>query len=435
REYVRYLIDDQQNPWCDLLDVESHCSLPREANRVYTDQGVPSVFAGEWGGGYLVLLPFDLQAVWERLITRYRQFPARFDRLPYERVSAIGRAEISHLIGKAIEFLHHRRGIPYARVWPFPGLAPSTFAVRLDTDRATRRQIEAFARCSKDTGVPFSWFVDTGSHRHFLDAFSTIPGQEFGIHCHRHVVYRSVDDYRTDIRLARTHLGRVGITPVGYAAPYGEWTMQLGEAIDDSRIAYSSEFGLGYDGFPFTFRTGTKRFSTPQIPVHPVSTGALRRSGYTADRMVKYFTALLRRNVAREEPVFLLDHPIHENQDVIRQVVDEATRLNLVPTKLSDFAAWWQKREKVLRELSIDWDGNSVTSSSATENNPSFMLKVTTPGTALMQPVGASRDSAIPATSYLDTSRSVDDLRRSRQFDLRTEIGVATTKALRRMHP
>ncbi|MGA9119174.1 MAG: hypothetical protein WB699_07380, partial [Bacteroidota bacterium] len=114
REYVRYLIDDQQNPWCDLLDVESHCSLPREANRVYTDQGVPSVFAGEWGGGYLVLLPFDLQAVWERLITRYRQFPARFDRLPYERVSAIGRAEISHLIGKAIEFLHHRRGIPYA---------------------------------------------------------------------------------------------------------------------------------------------------------------------------------------------------------------------------------------------------------------------------------------------------------------------------------
>jgi peptidoglycan/xylan/chitin deacetylase (PgdA/CDA1 family) len=432
REFVRYLLDERDNPWCDLLDLESDCSLAREANRITTDAGVPAVFAGAWGGGYAVLLPFDLQTVWERTDARYRQFPARFDRLPYERVAAVGRAEISRLVTNALAFLHHRRGLPFVHLWPFPDGAPSVFAVRLDTDRASRPQIETFARTSREAGVPFTWFVDAGSQSDFIGVFGSLQDQEIGIHCYRHTVFRSVDDYRIDIRLARTLLGNVGIAPVGYAAPYGVWSEALGEAVDDSRLSYASEFGLGFDGFPFLFRSGTKRFTTPQVPVHPVSTGALRRSGYTPARMVQYYSGVLRRNVAARQPVILLDHPVHGQQEVVEEITRQARESRLLPVTMGGFASWWRQRREVLENIAFRWDGSAVATSGSDGVPPSFVVAESTPEDTRLVRLDAAHPVQSPLTERLSDGRSLDDLRRSREFDLRTAIGVGSTVTLRR---
>jgi len=436
RAYVRYLIDDRDVRWCDLLDLETHCDIPREANILRTEQGVASVFAGAIGGGWAVLLPFDLQHVWEQYARSYRQFPSRYDRLPFELVSSVPRADLTMLVGKALEFLHHRQGLPYARLWPFPGGAPSVFGVRLDTDKANRTEIDDYVNCSRTTGVPFTWFVDTGSHAGFLDCFVAMGDQEIGVHCQRHVVYRSVDDFRTDIRLARTRLQRIGLQPTAYAAPFGEWSTELGEAIDDSQLAYSSEFTLGYDGLPFVYRTRFKGYLTPQIPVHPVSTGALRRAGYTRDRMVSYYSSVLRRKLARQEPCLLFDHPVHRNHEVVKNVVINARAHGVLPMRLGDYARWWQTRNAVLDALSLDWDHGTLTSSCPDPGviDPSVFLRVTTPTGSSLQPIGSRFTVGnLGERQQVDDAFSLDDIRRSREFDLRTAFGIATMMLQRRL--
>ncbi len=436
KSHVRYLVDERRDRWCDLLDLDGQCVIPREANVLRTDQGDAAIFAGEVGGGWAVLLPFDFQKVWEGFAKRYRQFPSHADRQPFELVSSVSRADLTFLIGKALEFLHHRRGLPYARLWPFPGEAPGVFAVRLDSDKASRGDIEDFIRCSRESGAPFTWFVDTGSHGTYLDVFRGLQDQEIGIHCHRHVVYRSVDDFRTDIRLARAHLAKEGIQPKGYAAPFGEWTAELGEAIDDSQLAYSSEFTLGYDGFPFSYRSKTKRYATPQIPVHPISTGALRRAGYPPKRMVAYYASVIRRKMARQEPVFLLDHPVHRNHRVIAEVVTEAVRRGAIPVRFLDYLRWWQRREDALKGISLTWDGKRVCSSTRESDlvDPPVRLRVTTPTGGSFLSIGGEsepgNDGKYPTD---DDSFSIEDARRSREFDLRTAFGVTATLFLRRL--
>ncbi len=435
KAYVRYLVDERADRWCDLLDLDSDCQIPREANMLKTDQGTPAVFAGDLGGGHVVLLPFDLRAMWERLSYRYRNFPSRCDRQPFELVSTVNRAECTYLIGKAIEFLHHSCNVPHVRLWPFPGGAPSVLGLRLDTDKGRREDITAFAKCSDELHVPFTWFVDTGSHEGFLEVFSELPGQEIGIHCDRHVLYESVDDYRTDIRLARAKLARHNIHPVGYAAPFGEWTEELGVAIDDSRLLYSSEFSLGYDGFPFLYRTNSRQYVTPQVPVHPISTGALRRAGYTAERMVRYYASVVGRKICREEPVFLLDHPVHRNHEVMREVLREGLRRGAVPVRMGGYLEWWRRRATVLRHLSLSWEAGALTSciDEVADPESSMRLRITTPAGSSMQPIGGT--VAIHAGSRRSSPDAVpdlDDLRRAREFDLRTSFGVAFIRVLRR---
>ncbi len=433
---VRYLVDDRSDRWCDLLDLETQCEVPREANMLRTDQGNAAVFAGPIGGGWAVLFPFDLQKVWERFSKAYRQFPSQFDRQPFELVSSVSRADLTFLVGKALEFLHHRRNLPFARLWPFPGGAPSVLAVRLDTDKSTRGQIEDFVRCSRASGAPFTWFVDTGSHSHFLDVFRDLQDQEIGIHCYRHVVYRSVDDYRTDIRLARTLLAKQGLQPIGYAAPFGEWTTELGEAIDDSHMLYSSEFTLGYDGFPFSYRSKSKRYSTPQIPVHPVSTGALRRAGYSPQRMVRYYSSVIIRKMFRREPLFLLDHPVHRNHEVIGEVVKDAMHRGAVPVRFEEYLRWWQKREKILRTISMTWNENAFSSTLRQPEvaDPSVLMRVTTDAGGMFLPIGVRAEPRSDDRSPSpEDSFSIEDVRRSREFDLRTAFGIATTMCLRRL--
>lgn len=436
-EYVRYLVDDREDRWCDLLDLDTPCLIPREANMLRTDKGSPAVFAGEVaGGGRAVLLPFDLRAMWERLSHRYRMFPSRFDRQPFELVSTVTRADLTYLLGRAMEFLHHSRNLPHVRLWPFPAQARSVVALRLDTDQSTRADIAAYAQCSRACHVPFTWFVDTGSHVGFLDVFAELDGQEIGIHCHRHVRYKSVDDYRADIRLARTELSRYHVRPVGYAAPFGEWSAELGEAIDDSHLLYSSEFSLGYDGFPFLYRTNSRQYATPQVPVHPMSTGALRRAGYTQERMVRYYAAVVMRRIDRGEPIVLLDHPVHRNHDVMGEALRDALERGAVPVTMGEYLAWWRKREAVLQHLSLRWEGGSLTSrvEDPAVPDPTVLLHITTPAGESMQPIGGSALLHAGARrSAPEFVPALDDLRRSREFDLQTAFGVAFNRALRRL--
>ena len=231
REYVRYLTDDREDPWIELLDVSQVCDIPKEAGVLRTQDNVFGVFAGEVGGGAAILLPFDVSDLWLKEGATNRKFPSPFERLPYERVAVASRSELHRLVHHSLQFLHLHRSVPYVRLRPYPGDTLAMAAFRLDTDRASRRQIAAFYELSQSLSIPFTWFLDTYSHESWLGEFASMQGQEIGVHCYAHKTHKTLADARNDIERAQKLLRDAGIAIGGYAAPYGIWSTTLGETL------------------------------------------------------------------------------------------------------------------------------------------------------------------------------------------------------------
>ncbi len=432
-ERVRFLRDDRdERPWFDLIDLDRRCFIPREANAFRTDENTAAAFIGEWMGGVVGMLPFRIEDIIASGRAVVRQFASPYDRLPYERVSATSLNEVRHALHRLLEDLHHRRGIPYVRAGLFPEGWESALALRLDTDRARPDHIEAFWTLSEDMGMPFTWFVDTGSHVEWLNVFHEMSGQEIGIHCFGHQEFRTAAECSADISRARNLLLAAGVRTQSYAAPYGVWSSSTGEAVEETGMEYSSEFGAGYDGVPFYPFAGGESFRTLQVPVHPISPGALRRSGYTHERMEKYFFEVVRRKRQRGEPVFLYDHPVHECSDVIRSVLEVALDLGARRWTLGEYAAWWRHRLEFVDSMHVSLVGGDIVMMSDHPAETGQWGELSTPrGVCTLRPgVPLSLENAdvVEFSHY----SSIDRVQRIRESDLRTELGTAIVNLIRR---
>ena len=89
----------------------------------------------------------------------------------------------------------------------------------------------------------------------------------------------------------------------------------------------------------------------------------------------------------------------------------------------------------MLRHLSLIWEGGALTScvDDAAEPESTMRLRITTPAGSSMQPIGGTVPiHAGSKRSGSDVMPDLDDLRRAREFDLRTSFGVAFIRVLRR---
>ncbi len=416
-----------------LLDVESTGWLPREANCMRTSENVYAVFAGELLGGLAVVPPFDPGEAMEDFRAVERYFYARQERLPSERVSRVSKGELTHFVVRALEFLHHGRGIPFAHLSPVPAGTPGVFAFRIDTDAGTRSEIDDLYAISRDLNVPFSWFLDAGSHRSWLARFAEMERQEIGLHCFDHRIYLDAAKDEENIRRGVVAMNEAGLSPVSFAAPFGFWSPDLGRAIDNAGFRYSSEFAWAYDALPHFPVSAGGRFRTLQVPVHPVAIGGLLRSGYSPVQMSEYFHSVVAGKLLRREPLFFYHHPGHRNWDVVRDLCEHALGSGARPVKMGEFAAWWQCRRALRPVFRVD-DGSVVTS--LEENSPSsgncgVEVRISRRGGEEVV-VPLTEDDRGRERHSLPRYAPPADILRTREFDLRGEIGRRFTRLQRR---
>jgi hypothetical protein len=345
-EKVQYLAGTGDPPFrsVGLLDLELPCDVPREANHLRTQADTFGVLAGEWGGGVVVALPFDLRDVLTDTRTALRAFPFPSDRLPAERVSLVAHGEVRHLVHDALEYLHHLRGLPYAHLWYFPGEARSVFALRIDTDAGKPEQVDRLYAIARNHGLGFSWFLDVASHATWLRRFAVMEGQEFGVHCLEHRAYRGSPEDREDVDRARAAMTGAGIPPAGFAAPYGTWSPGLGLLIEAAGFPFSSEFSFAYDTLPMAPVVEHRRLGTLQVPVHPVCAGAMRRVGYPERTMIRYFERVKAGKLLRREPLFFYHHPGDEAWDCVESICGMSAESGVCRMSLGEYARWWNVR-------------------------------------------------------------------------------------------
>jgi hypothetical protein len=355
-QFIRYLLPEAHSPFASagLIDIDSDCVMIPGANHFLTETAAPAVYRGEFGNGSVIVLPFDPGELILDETSEKKSFYAPRNRLPFERVSRVGKAGIRKLVALSIEHLHHGRGIPFLHLWYYPAAAPTIAAFRVDTDDANRSEIEELQNAVSGREMPVSWFVHVKAQEQCLDLFRRSARDEVGVHCYEHQVWREPEPAENDLRRAWSLLQEAGYAPKGYAAPYGTWSGAIASAVKSSPVEYSSEFSYATDDLPSTPASSGKI----QIPVHPVSIGTLRRQAMTEEEMIRYFTDVVERKVSCREPLFFYHHPKNGHHHVLTTLFAMISVLDVPLMTMGDFQSWWMRRSNA--SLSAESAGNEL---------------------------------------------------------------------------
>jgi hypothetical protein len=156
----------------------------------------------------------------------------------------------------------------------------------------------------------------------------------------------------------------------------------------DNKFEYSSEFAYDYDNLPSAPSLESGFSCVPQIPIHPVSIGSLRRQGYDIDSMKEYYKMVLDHHIAGRIPAILYHHPKDGNEDALKFVFDYVKEKQMKTRMMVDVARWWKKRSETKFDLFVDHDAlriNDVIGGTA------VLLRITRPDGAEVYSEIASR--------------------------------------------
>jgi Polysaccharide deacetylase len=386
--FIKYLHSNQDSVFLNvpLCDLEMKCDIAVDVRHLPNQDGVKTVTIQDYQNGKVVILPsgFCNRLIEPRAISR-KNFPSLTKRFPSERVSQVSTGGIRHIIQRALQYLFHSCKLPFVQTWFFPNGEKNMFAFRVDTDFASRAEIEALYQTCGKNDVSATWFVDTKSHKNWIDHFSKMENQEIGYHCYDHRVYSDSYANRLDMEKGLSILKGTGVTPTGYAAPFGEWNSQLGQLIHEMGFAYSSEFGCAYDDLPFFPHLGTAFSNALQVPIHPVSTRRLQLAKYNETQAVDYYLGVIQQKLFLNDPVIFYDHPIHGHFRIFEQIFSEVRKRNILKMTLQDYQSWWRKRLNAHWRATFEKGKLSIRSSNS---DASIWLKLTYPdGKELLMPL------------------------------------------------
>ncbi|MCD4796131.1 MAG: hypothetical protein K8R49_03035, partial [Candidatus Cloacimonetes bacterium] len=174
-----------------------------------------------------------------------------------------------------------------------------------------------------------------------------------------------------NLKTALSKLEKADIEPNGFAAPFGEWNPALAQVLEDMNFAYSSEFTLDYDDLPF-FPFLKDGFSAVlQIPIHPISSGRLRRSHFSEEEMLEYYRKHI--EAKQNEPIIIYHHPHHHHFKVFDEVFKIINKKKFHNITMSEYSSWWKKRSQV--KMDLKYDGNEIISENPKE---SIYLRIST---------------------------------------------------------
>ena len=222
------------------------------------------------------------------------------------------------------------------------------------------------------------WFIDAKSHEQWLSRFKDFGQQDVGIHCYEHMTFPTEEKNLQNILKALSLMNAEGLHPKGAAAPYGTWNASISSVFEQIGAGFSSEFGLDYDDLPFFPFVEGKFSPVLQIPIHPICVGSMRRTGYSANEMKKYFLQLIDTKLMQREPLCLYHHPTHHHLNLFADIFDYIRSKNIDNYSYVEYASWWRKRDEIGWTHHFNREDNTVTAH-CTDHNCGVYWRIVLP--------------------------------------------------------
>ncbi len=315
-------------------------------NRTYLFEYESLIKVEQIGKGFISYLGVNVRSMLNNDKPKRKSFYAHRKRLPHERVAKSTKSALRQLVQSHLEFLHHKRNLPFVHKWFYPKDHQTLFTFRIDSDKGTQTQIDAIFQLSEHYQIPTTWFLDVKSHESWLDYFRKFDSQEIGVHCYEHSVYNSTVLNKENFEKALILLQRHELQPRGIAAPTGAWNKAIGNAIRELGFSYSSEFSYDYDNLPSFPILDSEFSSAVQLPVHPMCVGTMRRERMSSEEMVQYFLSVVDNKINRCEPICLYHHPAHATNEVFEEVFRYINDKKILTLSYLEYAEWWKQRNR-----------------------------------------------------------------------------------------
>ncbi len=300
------------------------------------------------------LLKDDLDDVHCRAFANYtmqhKQFLGIGHKNPGETVARINKALLREQVINTIKEKTFKKHLPFIHLAYYPKGFRTVATFRVDCDKSNQEKINNVYKHAINHAFPMTWFIEVAAQESFLKDIADFrnDGQDIQLHCYQHLTFKNYKKNKFNIQKGMHLMQEAGIQVNGYASPFGRWNPSLNQVLEELDFSFSSEFGMGYDDFPFfpVFKNNISKVL--QIPVHPICIGSLRDKLYKSDEMIAYFQRVIQHKFERNSPIMLYGHPKNEI-DQFPEVVDNllSTLKNLPDiwiTSYKDFSKWWHHR-------------------------------------------------------------------------------------------
>jgi peptidoglycan/xylan/chitin deacetylase (PgdA/CDA1 family) len=330
-----------------VIDLYRTCQIAVNSNLLNNQDGLNIVSSFNHGAGNVIVIPGDfISGIFDTKIMR-KNFYSSLKKYPSERVSKISKGSIYHFIKTSLEYLYHKRDLPFISLWNFPGNSKNIFAFRIDTDYGSQEEINYLYQTVKENSIKGTWFVETKSAESWIEKFSSFENQEIGLHCYRHRVFNSYKKNYVNFGKGIKVLNKASISPKGIAAPFGEWNKSFNKSAEDLGFEYSSEFSYSYDSLPHFTAVEGKLQNILQIPIHPISFGRLFQARYNDEEMYNYLIKIIQNKIALSEPVIIYTHPQEKRYEILKRIFNFVNEMNLLKCTFYEYSTWWKRRSKI----------------------------------------------------------------------------------------
>lgn len=270
-----------------------------------------------------------------------------------ERVATVDKALVARVMVSILAEAANHAGVPYLRPRYAPVGERSVTIVRVDVDGVHGGKLDTIAKELDRHGIPGSFFLNGELSEKHPGSIGISPDRhQIGQHGYIHDVFASYGENRRNIRRGAEWLEReFGSRPDGFVAPRGLWNGALERALTSEGYSSSSDFGLQFDGLPFTTRGGIL-----QVPVHPYSPERAARYRNEHGELLSlsdvtaHYRAVLDERTTDGSLAHIYGHP-ERLADVIVQIAAHVATLTehgrTLPMTLAQYANWWQKRGEI----------------------------------------------------------------------------------------
>ncbi|MBK98061.1 MAG: hypothetical protein CL672_04625 [Balneola sp.] len=295
-----------------------------------------------------IYLGIPIEAAFYQFSYTRKVFPSPTGHQPNELVSRSHIGHLQHLVRYALEQLFYSVDLPYLTKWRFPTAKP-IITLRIDSDFGTQESLRTLYGLANEYSAILTTFLHVKAHEDWLDWFAQWSNHEHALHGYEHAHISSSYPLYQDVENGYQAMADAGMTPKGYAAPYGIWSLQLSKVLDTYPFSYSSEFTHGYDGLPYwspkSLPNSNDAFNKRlQIPVHPICTGSLHRYQATESHFIAYFKRYMDIQHGLQQPLMLYHHPLQPGFASIEFILKYAQELGLQWLSYSDWCAFWTQR-------------------------------------------------------------------------------------------
>jgi hypothetical protein len=358
---IIYTVDEKHEVRKKAVESRYISSLPHTISETYSFSDIFDVFDTTYlfqngelissetlEQGLVSYLGIDIKKILSYDKPIRKNFFAKRERLPHEIVAKRSKLALRQIIQSHLEFLHHRRNIPFVHKWFYPEDHATLFTFRIDSDKGTELQIDEIFQLSEQYHIPTTWFLDVKSHESWLKYFTKYTAQEIGVHCYEHIIFADTELNSDNFSKALSLLRGAGFTPKGIAAPTGAWDRSISDAIQGLGFSYSSEFSYDYDNLPSFPFFGDAISPVVQLPTHPICIGTMRREHMSAEEMIRYYRDVIDQRITNREPICLYHHPTHTTNEVFEEVFRYINEKKILAVSYTDYAEWWKRRNEFI---------------------------------------------------------------------------------------